>query len=117
MYYPGYSPINRISGGMTINGGLSIQVKLWFYLVLLLPISAIAQNVGVRVGDGQPTESLKYVPGVGRDFIVSVPSASISFCQVPANGVPCTNKATTYTDSSLKYGLFYEYANRAFWNE
>jgi hypothetical protein len=76
-------------------------VKLWFYLVLLLPISAIAQNVGVRVGDGQPTESLKSVPGVGSNFIVSVPNASISFCQAPANGVPCTNKARTYTDSSL----------------
>ena len=35
------------------------------------------------------------------NVIQSMPSASINFCAAPANAVPCTNKVTTYTDSTL----------------
>lgn len=33
--------------------------------------------------------------------IVPVTASTISFCAAPASGVPCVNKATTYTDSTL----------------
>ncbi len=33
--------------------------------------------------------------------VLAVPSALVAVCQYPANGVPCTNYATTYTDATM----------------
>ena len=41
------------------------------------------------------------VAAFGQNNVVTVPNATIAICQHPANAVPCTNYATTYTDSSL----------------
>lgn len=68
-------------------------------LLLLLTASAFGQ--GARFGDGQPVWRAVVVPGVSSTLIGLVPSAGISFCASPANAVPCTNKATTYTDQTL----------------
>jgi hypothetical protein len=65
--------------------------------VLLLP-AMVAFPQGVRHQD-MALES-KSVSGIGT-VIVSQPNAIISFCNAPANAVPCTNKAATYTNSTL----------------
>lgn len=44
-----------------------------------------------------PVQSSLSNPGV----ISTVPSALINICAFPANAVPCTNKATTYTSQTL----------------
>jgi hypothetical protein len=71
--------------------------KIFRFLFLLMPLCAFSQ--GVRAGDQSPVTQL--VTSVGTQFYAVQPGATISFCNAPANGVPCTNKATTYTDSTL----------------
>lgn len=70
-------------------------------VILLLSVGALAQNPGVRFGDGQPIQQIKPITGVQGNYIVSLGPAVINWCTAPANAVPCTNKATTYTDSTL----------------
>jgi hypothetical protein len=64
-------------------------------LILLSALPTFAH--GMRFGDGQPVSSAETSGGV----LCSVPSGTINFCNYPANAVPCTNKATTYTDITL----------------
>jgi len=74
-------------------------MKKWLFLFALwcaLPILANAQS-GVRYGEAAPIISGQTPGGP----LSSVPNASISWCNSPANAVPCTNKATTYTDITL----------------
>ena len=69
-------------------------------LLLLLGILCIAlpaYSQGSRVGDDRPVQSVQTPAGP----IFSVPNATINICNNPANGVPCTNKANTYTDITL----------------
>lgn len=69
-------------------------------LLLIIPLilwGAIASAQGVRFGEGQPVQSVVTPNGP----IFSVANASISFCNYPANAVPCTNKATTYTNIGI----------------
>jgi hypothetical protein len=68
-------------------------------ILSLFLASALAFGQGVRAGDQSPVTQL--VTSVGTQFYAVQPGATISFCNAPANGVPCTNKATTYTDSTL----------------
>lgn len=78
-------------------------------LAVLALLSGMAFGQGVRFGDGQPiwtTVSTSSFPSIGIfsgsfPLIGAIPSALVSFCNAPANAVPCTNKATTYTDSTL----------------
>lgn len=49
------------------------------------------------MGDNFPIASSLVNPGP----ISTVPSALIAICTFPANAVPCTNKATTYSSSTL----------------
>jgi hypothetical protein len=69
-------------------------------LLLLLGVLAFclpAFGQGIRFGDQQPVQSVQTPGGP----IYSVPNATINFCNSPANGTPCTNKVTTYTDITL----------------
>jgi hypothetical protein len=69
----------------------------WLLLLALFLIPLEAQAQGVRVGDN-PQVTSSPISG-GQLFAVA--NANISFCSHPANAVPCTNKATTYTDITL----------------
>src|ERR1700728_1484117 len=40
------------------------------------------------------------VTGNSNPPVLAIPAATIAWCSAPANGVPCTNYATTYTDST-----------------
>src|ERR1700685_1096847 len=67
-------------------------------LALFLFLSSAAFAQGVRVGDSSPVWIVSS-PNGGQVF--AIPGAVINFCNAPANAVPCTNKAQTYTDSTL----------------
>jgi uncharacterized cupin superfamily protein len=71
---------------------------LLFFAALFLTAGASFAQTGVRVGTGANPVISVTTPG---GPLMSVPNATISFCNVPANGVPCTNKASTWTDSTL----------------
>jgi hypothetical protein len=71
------------------------------HLIAFLLFSGICLAQGVRFGDSVPTQSTTTVPGVSSNIVIAVPGATINFCSSPANAVPCTNKATTFTDSTL----------------
>jgi hypothetical protein len=68
-----------------------------FLLIPFLLIAASAFGQGQRFGDQQPVQSGQTPGGP----IFSVPNAVINWCNSPANGAPCTNKAQTYTDATL----------------
>jgi hypothetical protein len=71
--------------------------RLLIFVLLFLPVALHAQ--GVRVSPS-PISQRSLV--AGQVNVVTVPSPiAVSFCAAPANAVPCTNKATTYTDSTL----------------
>lgn len=69
--------------------------RLLAFLLLAAPLFA----QGVRVGDNSPLQTTTTVSGIGTLLVPQ--QGSINFCAAPANAVPCTNKATTYTDSTL----------------
>jgi hypothetical protein len=68
-------------------------------LFFLLSSIAAAQGVGARVG---PNNVLQQATVAGiSNVVVTASSPIIHFCAHPANAVPCTNYATTYTDATL----------------
>jgi hypothetical protein len=69
--------------------------------IFVLSISALAQNPGGRLGDSQPIRSSTSITGLSSSFPTIVPNAVVQVCNYPANAVPCTNLATTYTDATL----------------
>ena len=75
----------------------AILKRLLLLLGMLLLFSVPTFGQGIRFGDQQPVQSVQTPGGP----IYSVPNATINFCNSPANGVPCTNKVTTYTDITL----------------
>lgn len=71
-------------------------------LMLLLGICVSAFGQGARFGDANPTQTTAVIPGTSGLLVKVIPGATINFCSWPANAVPCTNKATTYTDYTLQ---------------
>ena len=71
--------------------------RLLLLLGMLCAFALPAYSQGQRSGDDRPVQSVQTPGGP----IFSVPNATINFCNSPANGSPCTNKATTYTDITL----------------
>lgn len=67
---------------------------LWL-LLILVAVPAFGQ--GARIGDNFPI-TLATTPG---GPISAAMNAVVAVCTYPANAVPCTNKATTYTDITL----------------
>lgn len=68
--------------------------------VLPLFLLSLAWGQGVRFGDGNPPMTTHSIFGV-PNLLQAEPNAIISVCGAVANGVPCTNKVTTYTSSTL----------------
>lgn len=79
----------------------SFEFRVSSCLIALLAFcaSALGQS-GVRVpaGGGQLTTTAVIN---GTTVIVPKAATTIQFCNRPANAVPCSNKATTYTDATL----------------
>jgi hypothetical protein len=75
------------------------RIRLCIFTLLLFSGICLAQ--GVRFGDSLPVQSTATVPGVSSKVLVAIPNATVNFCAAPANAVPCTNKATTFTDATL----------------
>lgn len=65
-------------------------------LLLLFSLGAWGQRVDSRV-----TTTTNPPPIGGYTPILAVPGSQITLCAYPANGVPCTNLATSYTDATL----------------
>ena len=71
--------------------------KLLFLFALLCALPAAIHAQGLRYGDNSQIIAVATPGGP----LLSVPGSVISWCNSPANAVPCTNKATTYTDITL----------------
>lgn len=75
---------------------MNIKLVLFVALFGAMCGSAFAQN-GVRF-DSQVTQT---APVATTTFVVVPTNPIVRFCNAPANGVPCSNLATTYTDATL----------------
>src|SRR4051812_678033 len=69
-------------------------------ILAVLFLSSLAFGQAVRFGDGDPVQTTGTIPSSPGNWVKAVSTASINFCTAPANAVPCTNKATTYTSST-----------------
>jgi hypothetical protein len=73
------------------------------FAFVILAFSAAANSQAVRwdwfAFSGNPSATSSPKPGVYIP-IMGISNATINICTSPANAVPCTNYATTYTDSS-----------------
>lgn len=68
-------------------------------LVTLLMLCALSVHAqGVRFSS---QVSQQGTAATSTNVVILPSSPQISFCNAPANAVPCTNKATTYTNSTL----------------
>ena len=67
--------------------------------LILFLFSAPVFPQAIRV-DPPPVMTTVSTTGVGYPQLLAVPGVTISVCQSPANGVPCTNYASTYTDAT-----------------
>lgn len=68
--------------------------------VLPLFLLSLAWGQGVRFGDGNPPLTTHNMLGISN-IVSTEPGATVNVCNFPANAVPCTNKATTYTSQAL----------------
>jgi hypothetical protein len=68
---------------------------------IVAALCVMSQAQGIRFGDAVPSQTVVRIPGTSPLVIAVIPNASISFCSAPANAVPCTNKAQTYSDITL----------------
>lgn len=73
-----------------------------FLPILILLTSGLAFGQGVRI-DPFPSSTVTRTPLPGNLYpaMLAIPGSLVSVCNYPANGSPCTNLATTYTDASL----------------
>lgn len=72
--------------------------KKWLLgAALLLVASPFCFGQGIRIGDNFPISTALTTPGP----ISTSPASLIRICTFPANAVPCTNLATTFTSITL----------------
>lgn len=75
-----------------------MKIKIVLFLAVFLAIRGSASAQGIRV----PLSVTQQNTVAGVTNVVTIPTtARIAFCSAPANGVPCSNLATTYTDATL----------------
>jgi hypothetical protein len=78
--------------------------RLIFWLCIILPPivcgcpKAFAQGVGVRWDSYSWTTTTVNSAGTA---VAPIPGAVVALCNYPANAVPCTNYATSYTSAAL----------------
>jgi hypothetical protein len=79
-----------------------LVTRLTLVLVTLCYLSGVAHAQTNRWDIGNPgSAGVVTVSGSGLPFLVAEPGVTLAWCQYPANAVPCTNYATTYTSASL----------------
>ena len=70
-------------------------------LTLLLAFSALAfSQTAVRYDISPVTTTAGNIQPPGYPALLAVPFATVAVCNAPANAVPCTNYATTYTNAA-----------------
>lgn len=75
--------------------------RLIFAGILLLAACCAHSQTIVRWDLGSPGGTgAASTQGAGLPYYVAIPGISIAWCSYPANAVPCTNYATTYTSIS-----------------
>jgi hypothetical protein len=75
--------------------------KLAIIFCILAPLFAHAQ-IGARWDLGSPgMNGVTTVSGSGLPVLLAVPNVQLNWCAYPANAVPCTNYAPTYTSITL----------------
>lgn len=79
------------------------RIFRWTFASLLLLCSVLAQGQGVRWDLGSPGSAGAVTVGNGSGFppLYALSGVQLNWCNHPANAVPCTNYATTYTSISL----------------
>lgn len=77
-------------------GVIDVKNRVLLCLLLLFSLGAWGQRVDSRI-----TTTTNPPPLGGYTPILAVPGSQITLCSYPANGTPCTNLATSYTDASL----------------
>lgn len=75
----------------------------YFFAVVLLFCATFAHSQGLRWDLGAPgSAGAVTTSGTGGlPTLLALPGVSLAWCNYPANAVPCTNYATTYTNFSL----------------
>lgn len=77
------------------------MMRRLFLLIALLATPSLCTAQGFRF-DSQVSQQLSTNQISGTNNVLVIPSsAKIAFCTFPANAVPCTNLATTYTSITL----------------
>jgi hypothetical protein len=78
-----------------------VKIRGLLFLVVLLAVCGSALGQGFRFDSQISAEMLtSAIPGT-TNVLVIPSTAQVAFCNFPANAVPCTNKATTYTSVTL----------------
>ena len=71
-------------------------------LLLLLAAIPVYAQIGARWDLGSPgMNGVTTVSGSGLPVLLAVPNVQLNWCAYPANAVPCTNYAPTYTSITL----------------
>lgn len=71
-------------------------------MLLLLVTCVPSEGQGIRWDLGAPgSAGVTTTQSAGLPYLVAVPGVTLNWCNHPANAVPCTNFATTYTSLSL----------------
>lgn len=78
-----------------------MKTKFAVFLLALFGAGGSAFAQGYRL-DSQISQELLTTQITNATNVLTIPSSpAVSFCAFPANAVPCTNKATTYTSVTL----------------
>lgn len=78
-----------------------MKTKLLLFLLILLGIGGSTFAQGIRL-DATTVQEMSATAIPGTTNVLTVPAAPIiKFCSFPANAVPCTNLATTFSSSTL----------------
>jgi hypothetical protein len=81
---------------------LGLVTRLTLVLVTVCYLSGVSQAQTNRWDIGNPgSAGVVTISGSGLPFLVAEPGVTLAWCQYPANAVPCTNYATTYTSATL----------------
>jgi hypothetical protein len=81
---------------------LNEKAGVWLFAVALIFCACFAHSQGLRWDLGAPgSAGAATTQGTGLPYLVGVPNVTLDWCNYPADGVPCTNFATTYTSLAL----------------
>ncbi|MGA9672050.1 MAG: hypothetical protein WBQ94_22755, partial [Terracidiphilus sp.] len=79
------------------------RISRYIFAVVLVLCASFAHGQGLRWDLGAPGSAgaVTIASSPGLSPLFAQPSVSLAWCNYPANAVPCTNYATTYTSLTL----------------